>query len=324
MRTAQDQRSVVLRTLLLDAVAARATAALAAAGIPAILLKGRAIADWLYAGEVRGYCDVDLLVDPAQRDRAVQVLGELGYHHWLAGADRVEYGPNELELVGPHQVCIDLHHTLIGMSVDPARCWAALSARTEQQLVGGRPVTVLDAGARTMHLALHVAQNGPADVKAVADLDRGVAQLGVDLWDDAVALAREVGALDAVAAGLHVSEAGARLARRSELRRPGNVELLLRTSSAPPAALQIQRLVETTGLGSRLRMIGRKVWPTVSYMAGREPRARAGRLGLLIARLDRLTGLPVKCGVAVSSWLAARRNARRLGAVAIERGEYEL
>lgn len=314
-------RSTVLRTLLLDSVAARAATALDAEGVPSILLKGRAIADWLYADETRGYCDVDLLVEPARRDLAVDVLGRLGYRHWLAGADRVEFGPNELELVGPHRVCIDLHHTLIGVAVAPDRCWAVLSGRTERKRVGGAAVTVLDAGARTMHLALHAAQNGPVDVKAVADLERGISALPVTLWDDAVELAGAIGALPALAAGLHVSHAGARLARRWDLRLPGDVELLLRTSSAPAQALQIQRLLEARGLGSRLRMIGRKVWPTTSYMLGREP--GAGRTALLGARLRRMAGLPAAFRIAARSWLEARRRARRLGAVTVKNREFE-
>lgn len=75
---AGDERAIVMRTLLLDAVAAQATALLNEHGVPAILLKGRVTASWLYDGGIRNYCDVDLLVDPAQRERAIEVLATIG------------------------------------------------------------------------------------------------------------------------------------------------------------------------------------------------------------------------------------------------------
>lgn len=313
-------RSVVLRTLLLDAVAARAIALLSDHGIRAILLKGRAIASWLYRDEIRSYGDVDLLVDPAQRDRTVEVLGSIGYKHWLAGADDFEYGSNEIELIGPNGVCIDLHHTLLGVK-DGARCWQVLSQRTEQLRVGGRPVNVLDAAARTMHLALHVAQNGPVDVKAVADLERGLDQLPLTLWQEAEGIAASIGAIGAFAAGLHVTPSGRRLAAALRLGPPRDIELLLRTASAPPEALQIQWLVEAGMLRNRIRLVGRKLWPTAAYMIGTVPAARSGGYGLLIARLQRMAGLPVKFRVAFQSWMQAKRVARRPSVLSNEAGE---
>jgi hypothetical protein len=307
---APEERAVVLRTLLLDAVAAQCTALLAEHGVPAILLKGRVLASWLYRGEVRRYGDVDLLVDPVQRDRAVQLLGTLGYRHWLEGAAEVEYGANELELVGPNSTCIDLHHTLLGVTASPARCWAVLSRRTERMTVGGRAVTVLDPAARTMHLALHVAQNGPADVKAVADLERGLAQVSDALWVEAADIAHAVCAREAFSAGLHAVPAGRRMAARLGLRETRDVELVLRSWSVPAEALQIQRFIEARTFGRRLRFVGRKLWPTVAYMAGRNPMARGGPVPLLGARLRRLVGLPGKVSVALWNWSRARRTVR--------------
>lgn len=303
-------RSVVLRTLLLDAVAARCATLLSTHGVPAILLKGRVLASWLYPDEERDYGDVDLLVDPAQRDHAVEVLGTLGYRHWLAGADRSEYGSNELELIGPTGVCIDLHHVLLGVP-DPARCWAVLSRRTERMQVGDRWVTALDPPARTMHLALHVAQNGPVDAKAVRDLQRGLDRVPHPLWHEAAGLARAVDATGAFAAGLRVLPAGQRLARELGLVPPRDVELLLRTRSAPPEALQIQNLLDAGSLRARLHLIARKLWPTTAYMRGHLPAARRGAAALLIARLRRMAGLPAKLTVAARSWCHARRDCRR-------------
>lgn len=307
-----DERSIVLRTLLLDAVAARCVTLLSEHGVPAILLKGQAIASWLYSDRLRDYGDVDLLVDPAQRERAVDVLGSIGYRHWLAGADEAEFGPNEVELIGPSGICIDLHHTLLGVAASPARCWEMLSRRTEMMSVGGRAVTVLDREARTMHLALHVAQNGPIDIKAVTDLERGLEQLPLASWREAERIARSIDAIEAFSAGLRVTESGRRLARQLGLTPSRDVELVLRTTSAAPEALQIQKLVEADSMRSRMRLIARKLWPTAAYMLGRFPAARAGGYALLVTRLRRLAGLPRKFSIALSSWAQARRTARQL------------
>ncbi len=305
------ERAVVMRTLLLDTVAARATGLLEAQGVAAILLKGAVTASWLYKDDVRRYRDVDLLVDPAQRDHAVEILETIGYTHWMAGADKVEYGSNEIELIGPNRTCIDLHHTLLGVAATPARCWEVLSKRTERMCVGGRVVAVLDRPARTMHLALHVAQGGPADTRAVADLERGLDQLPGHVWKEAASLARSIDAIDAYAAGLRVVEHGRHLATELGLVPPRDVALILRTQSAPPEALQIQNLLETDSLRGRLQLIGRKLWPTTTYMIRRVPGARAGGTSLLIARLRRTAALPSKLRVALWNWNRARRTARR-------------
>jgi hypothetical protein len=305
-------RAVVLRTLLLDAVAAKCTTLLFEHGVPSILLKGRVTAAWLYADSVRSYGDVDLLVGPAQRDRAVEVLATAGYRHWLEGAAEVEYGPNELELIGPNGSCIDLHHTLLGVTASPAQCWAVLSGWTETMTVGGRPVRVLQPAARTMHLALHVAQNGPADLRAVSDLERGAAQLPAELWREAEQIARSLGAHKAFAAGLHAVESGRRIADRLGLLPPPDVELVLRSWSVPAEALQIQKFIEAGTFGRRLRFVARKLWPTTAYMFGRDPAARRSAVSLLGARLRRLVRLPIRLSVALWNWNRARRTVREL------------
>lgn len=317
-------RVVAMQTLVLDAAAARAVRLLADHGVPAILLKGRVIASWLYPDACRTYRDVDLLVDPAQRELAIDVLATIGYTHLLAAASRCEYGPNETELIGPMGVCIDLHHTLLGVAAAPQRCWAVLSQRTAQLVVGGRSLTVLDESARTMHLALHVAQNGLADSKACADLDRGLAQLPFTRWQEAERIARSLDAHEAFSAGLRLSAPGREVAARLGLPPPRDVAVVLRTSSAPAQALQIQRFVELRSLRGRLNLVARKLWPTDAYMHLHDPAARAGRFALLVARLRRMATLPAKFGAALCSWNLARRATRRSSAVIGELGDDHL
>jgi hypothetical protein len=240
------------------------------------------------------------------------VLATIGYRHWLEGAHKSEYGSNEVELLGPNRTCIDLHHTLLGVTAQPSRSWEVLSRHTEPMVVGGRSVTVLDPAARAMHLGLHVAQNGPADLKAVADIERGLAQLPFELWQEARSIARSVGADGAFAAGLRVVEAGRRVADRLELDQPRDIELILRSWSVPAEALQILRVIEAPTVVEKTRIVARKVWPTTAYMFGRIPSAKGSSARLLAARLRRLGGLPAKFGVALWNWNRARRTARRL------------
>src|SRR6266566_5277767 len=65
--------------LALDALATQVTAALADVGIRAILLKGPALADWLYGGESRQYSDVDLMIARADTVVAERLLEDLGF-----------------------------------------------------------------------------------------------------------------------------------------------------------------------------------------------------------------------------------------------------
>lgn len=308
---ATEGLAVAFRTLLLDARAAEAIGVLAAHDVPSILLKGRAIASWLYSDTQRNYGDIDLLVDPRQRTSAMEVLATLGYRHNLAGADESEYGSNETDLISPAGVPIDLHHTLLGVTTDPTSCWEILSARTTAMVVGGSKIQVLDEPARTMHLALHVAQNGPMDVKAVADMERGLAQLPFTYWDQASHIARALQAEQAFSAGLRVTVTGRAMAAALHLDIPTDVSLLLRSQSAPAEALQIQQLIELRTLRDRLHLIGRKLWPTTAYMLGRVPGAQGGPSALLVARLRRMAGLPAKFRVAFHSWSEARSTAAR-------------
>lgn len=304
--TGRGEIESAVRNLLLDQAAANAVAALALAGVPSILLKGPSIASWLYGSEHRGYTDVDLLVSPASREQAVKVLDRLGYVHLLAGADPSEYGMFEIELVRADGACIDLHHSLIGVRVPPARCWEILSGHVVDMRIAGQSVPVLDPVARTLHLALHLAQNGPRDTKALHDLERGAAQLPLFLWQDALALAQTLGALDAFAGGLTASSQAVGLRERLGVREPQDLEVLLRIAAVPQDVLQVHRLVQATSRAQRAQLLARKVWPTRVYMHTRYPVARRGGGALLHARLARMVALPLRAARALTHWRRAR------------------
>src|ERR1700761_3803432 len=89
---AQDESALdpnfrtVVRKLLIDRFTAEVTTRFIQDGIEVLVLKGPVLAEWLYPGEVRGYCDSDLMVAPDCREGAASILEELGfieYRPWM-------------------------------------------------------------------------------------------------------------------------------------------------------------------------------------------------------------------------------------------------
>ncbi|MDQ3569698.1 MAG: nucleotidyltransferase family protein [Actinomycetota bacterium] len=297
----------------MNRVASLAFKALAQSDVPCILLKGPAIATWIYdEDELRPYRDIDLLVLPAAFDRAVETLADLGYVHWLDGADASEFGANEVELIGADGVCIDLHHALIGVERNPGESWNVLWRRTVPlRLPGGAEVQVLDVPARALHLALHAAQNGPSDVKAVADLGRGLQRVPGPDWEAAAALAAELDATEAFAAGLRVLPEGAELAESFRLPTTLSVELTLRTTSAPQDSLFFERLRAASGIRERAVLLTRKLLPTAAYLRANSEVARHGPVGLLAARVWRIVMVLRRFPPALRAWQGARSMAKK-------------
>ncbi len=302
----------VARSLLLDREAAVAVDRLRGAGVPSILLKGPAIATWLYDdGAARPYVDIDLLVPPSQFHRATEVLAQIGYRPRLVGADASELGPKELDLVGPANVCIDLHHGLLGASDRSDHVWEVLERHTVAlRLSTGAEVQALDVPARAMHLALHAAQNGPIDVKAVADLERGLARVDRRHWEDAATLADEIGAVEAFAAGLRLVPSGRGLAEELSLTRTMSVEQALRIRSAPQDSLFFERLAEARGVRGKAALLARKLVPTSASLRDNSPLAGRGPMGLLLARMIHPISLVIRLLPAFLNWYRVRRAVR--------------
>ncbi|MDP9073138.1 MAG: nucleotidyltransferase family protein [Actinomycetota bacterium] len=300
----------VARTLGLDRAAVLAIDRLTASGIPSILLKGAAIASWLYDdGEARPYVDVDLLVSPRQLEPAKAALADLGYLDRLAGADPAEFGLKEQELFGPDNVCVDLHHGLIGVTIPPARCWDLLTSHTAMMAISfGSWVPVLDIPARTMHLALHAAQNGPVDRKALTDLERGLTRLSPDDWRQASILAQDLGADQAFAAGLRLLPAGRAMADHLSLTRGMSVELALRSGSAPQNAIFLERVASTPGLRRKATLVARKLFPTSAYLRARSP--EVGARALVRAWSSHFNDIARRLGPSLVAWRRARSAVR--------------
>ena len=209
--------------LLVDSVTTEACSRLREAGVQTLLLKGPAIADWLYdRGEGRLYGDTDLLVSPIELERAAEVLRELGFK---PVRDERVLAP----FAEPHAVVlsresdgaeIDLHYRIPGIQQDPVSVWAHLYERRERLQLKGGSVDVLSIEARTMHVALHAVQD-PFGEQPAADLARSLNRLSLEDWHAATHLAHRVHAIEPFSAALRKSTDGARLA--DTLRLPGEL-----------------------------------------------------------------------------------------------------
>jgi hypothetical protein len=302
----------VARLLLLDRAAGAAIAHLEAAGIPSILLKGPSIASWLYdAGDIREYGDVDLLVAPSMLEGAKEALAGLGYVHQPSGVAPSQFYLPEQELFGPSDVCIDLHYGLIGVLAPPERAWDVLSEHAVLfDLGAGYKGRVLDFPGRAMHLALHAAQNGPVDTKAIADLERALGAVEFECWRQAAELADRLGADRAFAAGLRLVPAGRLLADELSLTRGLTVELALRSRSAPQDAIFFERLSDASGVRGKTAVLAQKIFPGTVFLRRLPAVSSSNAVNLLWAELCHVRSLATRFGPALAAWRRARVEAR--------------
>ena len=151
------------RTMATDRVTAEVVEAFRQAGIRSILLKGPAMARWLYdEAALRPYLDADILVAPEDFREAERILSERGFHR--EGLDTIpgDWPKHARTWYRDDRGNVDLHRTLFGVRIPDAELWALLATRTEAMWVSGTDVDVLDLPGRALVLALHAAKDGPA------------------------------------------------------------------------------------------------------------------------------------------------------------------
>ncbi len=162
-----------------------------------------------------------------------------------------------------------------------------------------------------MHLALHAAQNGLVDIKAIGDLERGLTNVTVDDWREAARLAEAIDATPAFAAGLRLSVRGSSLAEELDLPHRITVELVLRTASAPQESIFFERLSGTQGVQRKVALFARKLFPTSIFLRTISPAARHGSFALLWARLWYPVSLVARLPSAFLAWRRACSQVRR-------------
>jgi Uncharacterised nucleotidyltransferase len=271
-------------SLTLDAVAAEVVATFQRVGIRSVLLRGPAIARWLYDdGTPRPYSDIDLLVAPSEFAAAEGILVDLGFvQHSLEVALPAER-PRHAHTWERARLMVDLHRTLIGIAAPPEQAWARLGSETANMTVGGTQIEVLRRPALAVILALHAAHQGAEFDRPLEDLGRALERASADVWEEAAAQAEALEAIPAFATGLRLLPTGeavaARLGLSSEHWARGDVE----GGKTWHLARTLGWLVETPGLAAKLRFLVGRLFPAPAVMRSRLPIARRGRLGLLLA-----------------------------------------
>jgi hypothetical protein len=296
----------------IDRDALTALQALTEAGVDVLLLKGAALAGNLYRHkEARGYADADLLVRPSAVAWAGQILAGLGYRSVdevrgvedVAGSIHAETWSRRTPERG--LMAIDLHRRLAGCAGPEDSAFDVLFARREPVVLAGRMVHGLDQTAMALHLALHIAQHGPGDVKAAADLERGLERWRVETWREAAALASELDAVESFAAGLALTSSGARMLAQLELEPSGaRLWAIQNRASRPRGTFHLQAFTEAAGASVKLSLIRRALLPPAAWIRWEYSWAGRGGLRLAIAYALHIARAP---SWALRAWRYARR-----------------
>lgn len=304
----------IVRTLRIDGITAEVVQAFEAAGIRSILLKGPALARWLYdEGAMRPYADCDLLVQPDSFQAAESILVAMGFER--EGLDSIldDWPKHARTWKRPDGSTIDLHVTLVGIGVAPRRAWDILTEKTENMRVAGVDVEVLSPAARTVLIALNAAKDAARVGKVRHDLGHALDRLPLDLWKEAQALAARLEATGAFAAGLRRIPEGEKLADQLDLSYDTPSVIALRDHPPPPLAAGLHWLLGTPGWKGKFGVVLRKVVPPASFLRAWTPIARRGRLGLALAYVWRPVWLLWRAGPAFAAWWRVRRKQNRSG-----------
>jgi hypothetical protein len=278
---ASGPRETTASNLLLEAVAGQVVEALRREGIRSVLFKGPTTVRWLYHEDSRAYGDVDLLVDPARFDECERVVETMGFRRSTIEQVLAKGRPSHASTWIRGSVAVDLHRTLVGVSVPAVEAWAILSAQTETWLIGRAEVEVLGVAARTLVLALHMAQHGPGFARTSEDLERAVQQLPVSTWSAAADLSRALHAEAPLAAGLLASPDGRALCDVLGLRVEG--EVAIEGAAGFHAAQGLLWLSRQRGMNAKAHYLLRKLFPPPTMMRNRVVWARQGRTRLALA-----------------------------------------
>jgi hypothetical protein len=303
---------LVIRTLTVDLLTGSVITSLRQAGIPSILLKGPAVARWLYdEGAARSYVDTDLLLAPDDLPAAERLLAQLGFEREGLGTIPDDWPRHARTWLRSDGANVDLHRTFVGVAVDPSELWKVLSAETETMRVGGVDVDVLRPPARALIIALHAAKDGGRIAKVRHDLGHAVDRLPLELWKETASLAARLNATASLAAGLRMTPPGEVLAAQLRLPSETAMAIALRAHGAPPLAVGMDWLFSTSGLRRKAALVARKIVPPPVFLRAWTPLARRGRLGLTAAYVWRPLWLVWRSGPALWAWWQARRMVAR-------------
>lgn len=290
-------RSRASADLQLEFETLMASAALAAEGIPFRVLKGPAWAHSAYPDPMmRGFGDVDLLIDPSRWYEAIDTLERSGARRVLPelrpGFDQ-RFG-KDATLVRASLAEIDLHRTLV---LGPYGFWVdhdELMARAPGSVrLAGMSVPILDAAAALLHACYNAAlADDPPRLMALRDVAQMVAS-NESAVDEVMDLARRWRGLSVIrrAFGLVSRHLGARLVETSFSRAlegavPARDRVLLASyrGAGRGYTSQLAAIAAIPGVRDRLFYLGALAHPQRAYLKARG----LGRVGYVEHALRKL------------------------------------
>jgi hypothetical protein len=267
----QSRRATWLRNLLLLRELARALQRLAAAGVPAIVLKGVALVEAVYGdASLRPMGDVDLLVRRGDLAEASNALRQIGYAFGRAETHPGALAEHENELLFCKRdridVQLDVHWSLFDSPFYQAHIAMDWFWDTAQPLsINGTPALMLGPEALLIHLCGHLAlHHGGAGLLWSYDIVELVRRYGERL--DWAALLRKIGEYDLV---LPVRGVLVALGAEWDARLPAEVLAALRlhphSRAEARAAARMSRSEHPAG---------RRFWADLASMPGWRQRVR--------------------------------------------------
>jgi hypothetical protein len=306
--------------MVVDHWTAEVVTALRSAGVEPVLLKGSAVARWLYPDEpgARGYADADLLVRPDDRAEAGRVLSGLGFEPLPSRAPPARGGRPPRAVVwyrARDRAAVDLHTTVHGTDhLDPWTVWRVVTRDAERLEVHGVDVAVPCVPVRALHLVLHLRPKDDPGSQAWRDLERAVVVVPDEVWTDAAGIADDLGLRAEMGWLLRLVAGGPALAERLGLPAEAPAALVVQHERvAWPKARRLLDDVVRRDTRAALVQLGRELFPRPSTVRARWPEARRGRVALVGVYLRRLRLVPVRLG----EWARAGRGGeprRRPGA----------
>jgi hypothetical protein len=302
--------------LRLDVTLVEVHRALTAAGVRPLLLKGPAIAHWLYDDDAsdRAYVDIDLLVSPHDAPAAAAVLAQLDFVALRAGFGDTSSADRHAQTwrrEPPRLAHIDLHHRFAGIGAGSAAIWEALTEHAVTLRVAGHDVEALDDVGLALIVGLHAAAHGLEHGQPGEDLERALERVPHATWTAATALARRLDAEQSFALGLRRLPRGAQLAQHLELTTEVSTHAVLMSGGAGSrGAFGYQQLAAARGVRGRARVLRAKALPSRAFMAHWAPWTRRGPAALALGYGWRIASLLRAAPRGVALYRAARATSR--------------